>query len=178
MPISPGGIPGDRKFKPAPSPVDGKPPCECKKKAGKARERELLIVDQHFEGNDAPGIFSENVVVKGINVFSMSPNTILQICPTLASKPKLQPLPSEQNKHSENYCMQLAQMKRGCVHVQLHSKRDCAGTDEEKRGERGVFASTLNPLGGVICVGDTVKQVTMEEMLAPQMAMPTQRRWV
>jgi hypothetical protein len=177
MPISPGGVPGDRKFKPyyTDSPAD-KPSCECSKKAG-ARKRELLIVDQHFEGKDAPGLFSENVVMKGVDVYKMATGTILQICPTMSSKPKMQPLPSEKGNHTAEFCQKLAHLKRGCVHVQLHSKRDCAGTDEEKRGERGIFASTLDPYGGVICVGDTVKQVTMKEMLAPQMAMPALRSW-
>jgi hypothetical protein len=41
----------------------------------------------------------------------------------------------------------------GCLDFHIHNKRDCAGSDEEKRGERGVFASLQGP-PGILSVGD------------------------
>ena len=144
--------------------------CECAKKAAKGREKELLLVDRQFQGEDSPGIFSENMVVAGVDGHRLQENTILKICPTLRSKQIVLPLPSQKEDHAKAFSDALLNLKRQCVHVQLHGKRDCAGTAEEKRGERGVFASTLDADGGIICVGDSITPITQAQLLNEKLA--------
>lgn len=141
-PFAPGGILGDRKFKTPPT-------CGCEKKA-KQGTRELLIVDREFTSE--PGIYSENLVVKGVQVWRAPPGSILSICPSSASIAEVSKSLGSSD-HSKLFAQKMAELKRSCFNLVIHNKRDCAGTAEEARGERGVFAS-IQSSAGIMAVGD------------------------
>ena len=100
------------------------------------------------------GIFSENIVVKGLQLWKAVPGSILTVCPSMSSEKTksslVQNLGSSDN--AKIFAQAMATMKRSCIDLKIHRKRDCTGTTEEARGERGVFASIHSE--GVIAVGD------------------------
>jgi hypothetical protein len=96
---------------------------------------------------------SENIIFSGLDLWKAEPGSVLKVCPAAGSQRALWKVDIGSTENAKKFAENMAALKRECLHFHIDNKRDCAGSDEEKRGERGVFAS-LRGGGGVLAIGD------------------------